>query len=153
MNITIKIGRITSDPELRYTKSGKAVASFNIAARKKFKQEGQNDADFFKCVVWNKSAEYLSNNILKGGRIAIVGRSENKSYENQKGEKVRYDEITVDDFEIIDYANNSNSQQTQQQANQKQGNLDTFGEFGNQNKPDPFGNSSNIDISDDDLPF
>ncbi|WP_251349053.1 single-stranded DNA-binding protein, partial [Staphylococcus aureus] len=74
MNLTIKIGRLTSDPELRYTNSGKAVASFNIAVRKKFKQEGQKDADFFKCVVWNKSAEYLSKNMKKGGRVAVVGR-------------------------------------------------------------------------------
>lgn len=155
MNLTIKIGRLTSDPELRYTNSGKAVASFNIAVRKKFKQEGQKDADFFKCVVWNKSAEYLSNNMKKGGRLAVVGRSENKNYENQQGQKVNYDEITVEDFEIIDYANDNNQNNYQQQNNQSfhQDSMPGMDKRGFNNDSDPFGNSSHIDISSKDLPF
>lgn len=155
MNLTIKIGRLTSDPELRYTNSGKAVASFNIAVRKKFKQEGQKDADFFKCVVWNKSAEYLSNNMKKGGRLAVVGRSENKNYENQQGQKVNYDEITVEDFEIIDYANDNNQNNYQQQNNQsfQQDSMPGMDKRGFNKDSDPFGQSSQIDISDDDLLF
>ncbi len=155
MNLTIKLGRLTSDPELRYTNSGKAVASFNIAVRKKFKQEGQKDADFFKCVMWNKSAEYLSNNMKKGGRLAVVGRSENKNYENKQGQKVNYDEITVEDFEIIDYANENNQNNYQQQNNQSfhQASMPGMDKRGFNNDSDPFGNSSQIDISDDDLPF
>ena len=155
MNLTIKIGRLTSDPELRYTNSGKAVASFNIAVRKKFKQEGQKDADFFKCVVWNKSAEYLSNNMKKGGRLAVVGRSENKNYENQQGQKVNYDEITVEDFEIIDYANDNNQNNYQQQNNQsfQQDSIPVMNKRGFNDNSDPFGSSSQIDISSQDLPF
>ena len=155
MNLTIKIGRLTSDPELRYTNSGKAVASFNIAVRKKFKQEGQKDADFFKCVVWNKSAEYLSNNMKKGGRLAVVGRSENKNYENQQGQKVNYDEITVEDFEIIDYANDNNQNNYQQQNNQsfQQDSIPEMKKRGFNDNSDPFGSSSQIDISSQDLPF
>lgn len=140
MNIAIKIGRLTADPELRYTGSGKAVVNFNIATRKKFKQEGQKDADFFKCIAWNKAAEFIANNVKKGGRIAIVGRSENKGYENQQGQQVKYDEIIIDDFEIIDFANSNETQANQQQSSFNQ-------------SSDTFGNSSQIDISDDSLPF
>ena len=149
MNIVIKIGRLTSDPELRYTNSGKAVVNFNIATRKKFKQEGQKDADFFKCIAWNKAAEFIANNTKKGGRIAIAGRSENNSYENQQGQIIRYDEITIDDFEIIDFASSNESQANNSLSKQESQNVN----HNNQANTDPFGGSSQIDINDDDLPF
>lgn len=144
MNIVIKIGRLTADPELRYTNSGKAVVNFNIATRKKFKQEGRKDADFFKCIAWNKAAEFITNNVKKGGRIAIAGRSENNGYENQQGQQVRYDEIIIDDFEIIDFADSSESQSNSSASNQQSSFKDTS---------NTFENSSQIDISDDSLPF
>lgn len=161
MNLVIKIGRLTKEPELRFTSNGKAVVSFDIAVRKKFKQEGQKDADFFKCVAWNKGAQYLADNITKGKRIAIVGRSENKSYTNQQGQEVRYDEITVDDFEIIDYANdnqqggNYQNNQAPQQSRQQQPYQGSFPNVDPMQKPDPFANSGGgtLDINDDDLPF
>ncbi|MBO0477933.1 single-stranded DNA-binding protein [Vagococcus sp. DIV0080] len=136
MNIVIKIGRLTSDPELRYTNSGKAVVNFNIATRKKFKQEGQKDADFFKCIAWNKAADFIANNIKKGGRIAIAGRTENNNYENQQGQIIRYDEIVIEDFEIIDFANSK--------GNQSSDFPDTSNIFGSHNQ---------IDVKDEDLPF
>lgn len=146
MNIVIKIGRLTSDPELRYTQSGKAVVNFSIATRKKFKQEGQKDADFFKCIAWNKAAEFIANNVKKGGRIAVAGRSENKAYENQQGQQIRYDEIIVDDFEIIDFADaNENQSHHNSQANNNKS-------YAN-DASNTFENSSQIDISDSDLPF
>lgn len=146
MNIVIKIGRLTSDPEVRYTQSGKAVVNFSIATRKKFKQEGQKDADFFKCIAWNKAAEFIANNVKKGGRIAVAGRSENKAYENQQGQQIRYDEIIVDDFEIIDFADvNENKSHHNSQANNNKS-------YAN-DASNTFGNSSQIDISDSDLPF
>lgn len=146
MNIVIKIGRLASDPELRYTQSGKAVVNFSIATRKKFKQEGQKDADFFRCIAWNKAAEFIAENVKKGGRIAVAGRSENKAYENQQGQQIRYDEIIVDDFEIIDFADvNENQSHHNSQANNNKS-------YAN-DASNTFGNSSQIDISDSDLPF
>lgn len=136
MNIVIKIGRLTSDPELRYTNSGKAVVNFNIATRKKFKHEGQRDVDFFKCTAWNKAADFIANNIKKGGRIAIAGRTENNNYENQQGQIIRYDEIIIEDFEIIDFANSKGNESS---------------DF--PNTSNTFGSNNQIDVKDEDLPF
>lgn len=146
MNIVIKIGRLASDPELRYTQSGKAVVNFSIATRKKFKQEGQKDADFFRCIAWNKAAEFIAENVKKGGRIAVAGRSENKDYENQHGQLIRYDEIIVDDFEIIDFAD---SISYPSQINSERNHNKSYAN----DRSNIFENSSQIDISDSDLPF
>lgn len=155
-NITL-VGRLTKDPELKYTSSGTAVATFTLAVNRNFTNaSGEREADFPNCVIWRKPAETLANYARKGSLIGVTGRIQTRNYENQQGQRVYVTEVVCDNFQLLESKASNNSQQTQntqQQTNQKQGNLDTFGEFGNQNKPDPFGNSSIIDISDDDLPF
>lgn len=154
-NVTL-VGRLTKDPDIRYTGNGTAVATFTLAVNRNFTNaSGEREADFPNCVIWRKPAETLANYARKGSLIGVTGRIQTRNYENQQGQRVYVTEVVCENFQLLEKRadDNQQPQQIQQQTNQKQGNLDTFGEFGNQHKPDPFGNSSSIDISDDDLPF
>lgn len=83
-NVTL-VGRLTKDPDLRYTSSGKAVAGFTLAVNRRFtNQAGQREADYIQCVIWGKSAETLANYAKKGSLIGIVGRLQSRSYENNE---------------------------------------------------------------------
>ena len=81
MNKVILIGRLTSDPEIRHTQSGKAVASYRLAVDRQFKQDGQPDADFINCVAWGKNGEFASKHLHKGTKIAVEGRIQTGSFE------------------------------------------------------------------------
>ena len=83
MNKVELIGRITKDLDLKYTQSQKPVLSFTIAINKKV--NGENSADFINCVAWNTTAEFISKYFKKGQAIAVVGRLQNRSYEDDKG--------------------------------------------------------------------
>lgn len=103
MNNVSLIGRMTRDPELIYTQSGMAVASFNLAVNRKFKnQDGNYEADFINCVIWNKSAETLSNHCKKGHRIGVVGRIQTRNYDNPQGQKVYVTEVIVESFDFLE---------------------------------------------------
>lgn len=93
MNVVVMMGRLTKDPDVRYTKGtdAKAVANYDIAVDR-FGGEG---ADFFRCVVWGKQAEVAEKYLRKGSRVAIHGRLQNNSYQNRDGATIRYDEIVV----------------------------------------------------------
>lgn len=85
MNKVILMGRFTKDPELRYTTNNTPVASFTLAVDRRFKQEGQQQADFVPCLAWNKLAETISNYCEKGRKIAVVGRIQTRSWEDDNG--------------------------------------------------------------------
>lgn len=89
MNKVILIGRLTADPELRYTPSGTPVASFRIAVDRPFsnKQTGEKEADFINCQIWNKAAESLAKYMTKGRQIAVDGRLQVRSYDGKDGQK------------------------------------------------------------------
>lgn len=89
LNSVSLVGRLTDDPNLRYTSTGKAVANFRLAIQRPFKnQNGDYEADFINCVVWNKQAENLAQYMNKGSTIAVSGSLQSRSYENQNGQKV-----------------------------------------------------------------
>lgn len=145
INRVILIGRLTKDPELKYTSSGAAVGSFNLAVNRQFTNaNGDREADFINCVIWRKSAENFANFTHKGSLVGIDGRLQTRNYENQQGQRVYVTEVVVDNFSLLEKraSDNSNANQTQ---------------FGNNktNKPaDSVANSGQaIDIADDDLPF
>lgn len=98
MNKTILIGRLTADPTLRYTQSGKAVASFTLAVNRKFKRD---EADFIPIVVFNKPAEACANYLKKGSQVAVEGRIQTRNYENQEGKKVYVTEIVAEEVEFL----------------------------------------------------
>ena len=103
MNQVTLIGRLTKDPELKYTQGGKAFCEFSIAVTIEFNRE---EADFIGCVAWDKRAETIAEYLRKGRRIAIQGRLNVRSYE-QNGENKWITEVIVDKFDFIDTNSNS----------------------------------------------
>ena len=98
MNKVIILGRLTADPEIRYTQAGKAVASLTIVVNR----YGQKDsADFIKCVAFEKLAEIIGNNLKKGSQVLIEGRIQNRSYENNQGEKRFITEVVLSNIEFV----------------------------------------------------
>ena len=104
MNKAILIGRLTRDPEVRYTQSGVAVCTFTLAVDRRFarKEEnnGQPTADFIPIVCWRKLAEVCGNNLVKGRRISVEGRIQVRSYDAQDGSKRYVTEVVVTYFEF-----------------------------------------------------
>lgn len=134
MNQVILIGRLTRDPELRFTAgSGKAVATFTLAVDRPFSREKQ--ADFFRIVVWGKTGENCANYLAKGRLVAVQGRLQNNNYETQTGEKRYMTEIVADRVEFLERGN----------RNDQSGFDHAF-----PGEPDGF---QAIDEDDDDIPF
>ena len=98
MNKWIGKGRLTKDPEVRYTQAGKAVASFTLATDRHTK-EGQQ-ADFIPCVAWEKLAEIIGNNLSKGREVLVEGRLQVRSYEAQDGSKRYVTECVINNMEF-----------------------------------------------------
>lgn len=99
MNKTILIGRLTKDPELRYTGQGTPVTTFTLAINRKFKRD---ETDFIPCVVWTKLAEHCANYLKKGSQCAVEGRIQTRNYENQEGRKVYVTEVVAEDVRFLD---------------------------------------------------
>ena len=157
-NVTLT-GRLTRDPELRYTPSNKAVATATIAVDRSRKDEnGERQTDFINLVFWNKQAETLANYVKKGHMIGVVGSIQTRNYENQQGQRVYVTEVVANSFTFLESRSNQNNQgQSPQQggnfAGQQPQNNSGFQQqqnFAPDNKP--FGGNP-MDISDDDLPF
>ena len=104
MNIAILMGRLTRDPELKYTSNGKAYTTFTLAV-----QKTKDEAEFIDCVAWEKTAENIAEYFGKGNRILIQGRLSVNSYE-QNGEKRKFIRVLANTFEFIDSKNSGNSQ-------------------------------------------
>ena len=103
MNHFVGIGRLTRDPEVRYTQSGKAVASFSLAVNRRFGKanDGQQpSADFISIVAWEKLAEFCGNYLTKGSRILVEGRLQARSYDAQDGSKRYVTEVVANDIEF-----------------------------------------------------
>jgi len=102
MNRIILIGRLTRDPELRYTQSGLAVTRFTLAVDRPFKgQDGRKEADFIDCVVWRAQAETVANYLDKGRQAAVEGRLQIRPYETQDGQKRKATEVICDRVEFL----------------------------------------------------
>lgn len=148
INSTVLVGRLTRDPELKYTGNNVAVASFSLAVNRNFKDaNGEREADFINCVIWRQQAENLTNWAKKGALIGITGRIQTRSYENQQGQRVYVTEVVAENFQMLESravresgnANDGYNQQPQQQT-------PNFGRS-NQMQGNP------MDIQDSDLPF
>ena len=102
INNVVLVGRLTKDPDLRYTSSGTAVATFTLAVNRNFtSQNGNREADFINCVIWRKSAETLANYARKGTLLGVTGRIQTRSYDNQQGQRVYVTEVVAENFQII----------------------------------------------------
>ena len=132
--------RLTKDPEVRYSQGGAAVANFSIAVDRRFKRDGEPTADFFNCVAFSKTAEFIEKYFRKGSGICIVGHLQNDEYDKD-GKKVIATKIYVD--EVYFGGGNKNGQNGGQNASQAQP----------QPNPDGDGFMSIPDNIDDMLPF
>ncbi len=164
LNRIILIGRLTQDPELRYTPSGSAVASFTLAVdRQRANQAGEREADFINIVVWQKLGELCAQYLRKGRLAAVEGRLQIRQYENKDGQKVRVAEVIADNVRFLDRsADNAGSGSGQHGAatsgavrghDQNQGQSRSSSD-NSRYQDDPFADDGNsMDIVDDDLPF
>jgi len=164
LNRVILIGRLTKDPELRYTPAGVAVTQFTIAVDRPFSsQQGEREADFIPVVTWRQLAETCANYLRKGRLTAVEGRLQIRHYDNNEGKRVYVTEVIADNVRFLESANREGSGGGGgfvrddappsngggyggggggRSSNASRGNQDPFSDDG---KP--------IDISDDDLPF
>lgn len=102
MNKIILMGRLVKDPEVSVSASGTSIAKFSIAVDRKFKREGDPDADFFNCVSFGKQAQFVENYLHKGTKVVITGRIENNNYTNKEGRKVYDVRIMVEEIEFAE---------------------------------------------------
>jgi len=104
MNKVILLGRLTKDPEVRYTQSENmlAIARYTLAVDRRFKKEGQPSADFINCVAFGKSAEFAEKYMTKGRLFGVIGKIQTRNYENDKKEKVYVTEVVVDEQYFAD---------------------------------------------------
>lgn len=137
INNVVLVGRLTRDPELRYTPSNVAVATFSLAVNRNFKnQAGDREADFISCIMWRQQAENFANWCKKGNLVGITGRIQTRSYENQQGQRVYVTEVVAESFQTLEKKDNSANQSSMENQ-----------------MPPSFGTSDPMDISDDDFPF
>lgn len=134
LNRVVLVGRLTRDPDLRYTPNGVAVANFNIAVNRPFSnQQGEREADFINCVAWRRQAENLANYMKKGSMIGVDGRIQTRNFEGQDGKRVYITEVMAESIQFLEtkgssgqsgqgstMANSSNNNQNFQRQTQEQ---------------------------------
>ncbi len=116
MNKAILMGRLTRDPEVRYTDNGNSIARFTLAVDRRFKREGEPDADFISCVSFGKSAEFAEKYFKQGTKIAITGRIQTGSYTNKDGQKVYTTDVVIEEQEFAESKSSSGSESGYQQT-------------------------------------
>ncbi len=114
MNKVIMMGRLTKEPDIRYANNGTTIGKISLAVDRRFKQEGQPDADFFNCVTFGKQAEFVEKFLHKGTKILISGQVQNNNYTNKDGQTVYSTQILIDEIEFAE----SKGAQVQQQPSE-----------------------------------
>ncbi len=111
MNKVILMGRLTRDPEIRYSQgaTSTAIARFSLAVDRRFKRDGDPDADFFNCTAFGKQAEFAERYLKQGTKMVVVGRIQNDNYTNKDGQKVYSVQVMVDEMEFAESKNASAS--------------------------------------------
>ncbi len=121
MNKVILMGRLTRDPEIRYSQgdNATAVARYSLAVDRRFKRDGEPSADFINCVAFGRSAEFAEKYLHQGTKIAITGRIQTGSYTNKDGQKVYTTDVVVEEQEFAESksASESNGSYSQPAAN------------------------------------
>ena len=139
LNRVTLVGRLTTDPNLRYTPSGVPVATFTLAVNRTFSnQQGEKETDFINIVVWRKPAENAANFLKKGSLAGIDGRIQTRNYDAQDGKKVYVTEVVAESVQFLEPKGSQGNQQSQQQTNRT--------------ADDPFANGGQT-FNPDDLPF
>ncbi len=130
------MGRLTADPEMRHTTTGKSVCTFRLAVNRRFVRQGEEQqADFFPIVAWEKTAEFCNNYFRKGQQVAIVGRIQTRTWDDPEGNKRYITEIVAEEAHFADSKNSS----TNDNNNYNTSNMQDTGGF--------------YPVEDDELPF
>ena len=145
MNKAILIGRTTKEIELRYTQSNTPVATTTLAVNRPKQKDKEQEADFINLVIWGKQAENCKNYVNKGNQIAIVGRIQTRSYDDDKGNKRYVTEVVAENVQFLE--NKKDGQAQKQVSEQVVQPKDPFAEMGAQVEQEAFAYDS------DDLPF
>jgi len=157
LNRVILIGRLTRDPELRYTPSGVAVTQFTLAVDRPFTgQGGEREADFIPVVTWRQLAETCANYLRKGRLTAVEGRIQVRNYENNEGKRVYVTEVIADNVRFLESNREGGGGGNREESSfgGGSGGGNRGGNNFSRNNQDPFSDEGKpIDISDDDLPF
>jgi single-strand DNA-binding protein len=136
MNKAMLMGRLTADPEMRHTTTGKSVCTFRLAVNRRFVRQGEEQqADFFPIVAWEKTAEFCNNYFRKGQQVAIVGRIQTRTWDDPEGNKRYITEIVAEEAHFADSKNSS----TNDNNNYNTSNMQDTGGF--------------YPVEDDELPF
>ena len=107
MNKVVLVGRLTKDPELKFAQgTGTAVTTFTVAVNRRFKREGQPEADFIPIVIWGKIAEATATHMKKGRLISVAGRIATRNYDAKDGTKRYVTEVIAEEVEFIDWGGN-----------------------------------------------
>ncbi|EST12066.1 single-stranded DNA-binding protein [Sporolactobacillus laevolacticus] len=158
INRVVLIGRLTKDPELKYTPNGVAVTSFTIAVNRPFSNhQGEREADFVPVVIWRRQAENAANFLHKGSLAGVEGRIQTRSYENNEGKRVYVTEVVADSVQFLEPKGAPSDGQLASRDNYSSGSQSASRSQSKSTQPsfeDPFaGDSKPIDIAEDDLPF
>ncbi|EAD2101309.1 single-stranded DNA-binding protein [Listeria monocytogenes] len=159
MNRVVLVGRLTKDPDLRYTPAGAAVATFTLAVNRPFKNaQGEQEADFINCVVWRKPAENVANFLKKGSMAGVDGRVQTRNYEGNDGKRVYVTEIVAESVQFLESKHNgaggSTSNNNQSETNYSNDNKTSSYRADRSRNGDSFANEgAPVDINPDDLPF
>lgn len=170
INNTTLVGRLTKNPEVKYTGSGIAVANFILAVERTYTNtQGERETDFINCVIWRDKAENLSKLAVQGTLLGITGAIETRNYENNQGQKVYVTEVKADGFQLLESKKVNDERRKQAQQNNGTNNNYNNGNYndnGTGNRPTGTRNNTNgtkenpfeskddaTDIQDDDLPF
>lgn len=136
LNRVVLVGRLTRDPELRYTPAGIAVTQFTLACDRQYSQNGEKEADFIPVVTWRQTAEACANYLRKGRLAAVEGRIQIRNYENNEGRRIYVTEVIADNVRFLERAQHDGARHEEDKRS-----------------PFPDDDIKPIDIPDDDLPF
>jgi single-strand DNA-binding protein len=146
MNKVMLIGRLTKDPDLRYTQSGTAVANFTLAVNRRYNPNGEQEADFINCVAWQKAAEFVADYFHKGKQMALEGRLQVRSYDGDDGKRRWVTEVVVEQMEFVGSKNDS-------KGNSGNGNSGGGTHSGSSSSYEGLGLGQEVMFDDNELPF
>ena len=138
MNLVVMSGNLGKDPDIRYSQAGKTVASFNLAVRRRYHKDGEDESDWFNCVAFDKKAEFCEKYLHKGSKVIVEGELHNNNYESD-GVKHYRDQITITNIEF-----GENKKPSDQNTNQEAPTPEQKSDDGFMNIPDGI---------DEELPF
>ena len=150
INRTVLVGRLTKDPEVRYTSSNIAYARFTIAVNRTFAtQSGEREADFIQCIAWRRQAENLARFVRKGSLVGVEGRIQTGSYDDKDGIRKYTTDVVCDSVQFLEPKNQQDQQESQYVPRDPRERNNTYQERPVERKQ----STPSIDVSEDDLPF